>query len=136
MLAAAGLDRLGMSDIGVTVPAEVLLPAPAQGAVGIETLVANSQVGEWLDAINHFDTARCVKAERSLLVGLNGDCRSPVAALATMEDGAITLRANIYSAGGEHIESVEAQLATPDEAEGHGRAMLERAHSDIRAIFA
>jgi hydroxymethylbilane synthase len=101
LLAAAGLDRLGHPDIGV--PLDALLPAPSQGAIGIETLANNRAALKLIAAIDHQPTHLCVAAERRLLEGLGGDCRSPVAALATMDGDIIRLDAEILTEdGSEH----------------------------------
>lgn len=136
LLAAAGLDRLGMHGIGINLPVTLLLPAPAQGAVGIEALAQNARVREWLAAINDHATFACVSSERALLAGLAGDCRSPVAALAVMDGNMISLRAEIYAPDGSHVEkgAVEFRPGT-DAAFELGRAMLARADSAIRAVF-
>lgn len=136
LLAAAGLARLDMHDIGAAVPVETLLPAPAQGAVGIETLVTNSVVRQWLEAIDHAATSRCVRAERALLLALGGDCRSPVAALAMAERDGVFLRAEVYSTDGHEKASGEARLSDAEEAMALGHQMLANAHPDIRTLFA
>ncbi len=135
LLAAAGLARLGM-EIGASIPVETLLPAPAQGAVGIETLVENAAVRRWIEAIDHAETSRCVRAERSLLLALGGDCRSPVAALATVEGDAIRLRAQIYSEDGSQVAEGEEMLVVPEDAMTLGQQLLAGAHPDIRGLFA
>lgn len=136
LLAAAGLDRLGMHDVGTAIAIETLLPAPAQGVIGIETLAQNEPVIGWLSAINDEATFACVGAERALLSGLAGDCRSPVAALATFEENMISLRAEIYSPDGEQIETGEVRFQPGAEAPlALGRTMLARAASAIRAAF-
>ena len=136
LLASAGLERLGMHETGTSLPTSLLLPAPSQGAVGIETLADNTRVAEWLAAINHDETFSCVASERTLLAGLSGDCRSPVAALATKEGSMICLKAEIYSADGSQAEAGTAEFKPggkdPFEL---GVAMLARAHSSIRAVF-
>ena len=137
LLAAAGLDRLGMHDVGTAIPIETLLPAPAQGAVGIEALAANKPVLAWLGAINHDSTFACVSSERALLLGLAGDCRSPVAALAAIEGNMISLRAEIYAPDGDQVAFGEALFKPGTDAPvALGRAMLERSHPAIRAAFA
>lgn len=136
LLASAGLERLGMHDIGVPIAVEALLPAPAQGAIGIEILAENAAVRALLAPINHAPTWACVMAERALLSGLAGDCRSPVAALAVMEGGMIHLKAEIYSPDGAQIEAGEAVFeAGGDAAAALGRAMRESAHPSIREAF-
>lgn len=136
LLASAGLERLGMDDVGVAIPVETLLPAPAQGAIGIEILAENNGIEALLAAINHAQTWGCVMAERALLSGLAGDCRSPVAALAKMEGGMIRLKAEIYSPDGAEIEAGEAVFeAGSDAAAALGRALRDRAHPAIREAF-
>src|SRR3546814_8580153 len=80
LLAAAGLHRLGQDDVGSPVPVEVMLPAPAQGAIGIEVRAADSDATRLLAEINHEPTFDAVMMERALLAALGGPCRSPVAA--------------------------------------------------------
>lgn len=136
LLAAAGLDRLGMYGVGVSLPVTQLLPAPAQGAIGIEALAQNGRVRKWLAAINDHATFVCVSSERALLAGLAGDCRSPVAALAVMDGNMISLRAEIYAPDGSRVEKGAAEFSPGSDAPGElGRAMLARADSAIRAVF-
>jgi hydroxymethylbilane synthase len=137
LLAAAGLERLEMNDIGAAIAIEEMLPAPAQGAIGIETLVSNEAMIGWLRAINHAPTFACVNAERALLAGLSGDCRSPVAGLAVIKDADIWLRAEIYSGNGQYRETGEIMFAT-DDVEAPARlaaTMLENAHPSVRESF-
>ena len=136
LLAAAGLDRLEMRDVGTAIPVEILLPAPAQGAIGVEALASNKRVRDWLNAINCDPTYSCVSSERALLLGLAGDCRSPVAALAAIEGNMISLRAEIYAPDGSQVECGEAMFNPGSDAPaGLGRSMLARAHPAIRAVF-
>lgn len=136
LLAAAGLDRLGMHEVGTSLPVAQILPAPAQGAVGIEALAQNARVREWLAAINDDATFACVSSERALLAGLAGDCRSPVAALAVMDGDMISLRAEIYAPDGSCVEKGAAEFRPGTDAPLElGRAMLARADSAIRAVF-
>jgi hydroxymethylbilane synthase len=135
LLAAAGLDRLGQGDVGMTM--DGMLPAPSQGAVGIEALSDNDAVVDWLAAISDADTFDCVMAERAVLMGLGGTCHSPIAALAVLEDGRIHLRAEILSADGKETVAQEARLArgNVDAAVTVGRQLLERASPALRALF-
>ncbi len=95
LLALAGLRRLGLeaeSGAAALDPSE-MLPAVAQGAIGIECREADAGVRELLAPIDHAPTARAVAAERALLAELDGSCRTPIAALAELDgDGAIHLR--------------------------------------------
>ncbi|MGC4251295.1 MAG: hydroxymethylbilane synthase [Sphingobium sp.] len=137
LLAAAGLDRLDRSEVGALVPLDVMLPAPSQGAVGIETLGDNARMLEMLGQINDADTFDCVMAERAVLKGLGGTCHSPIAALAVLEGGAIRLRAEILSADGQETVADEARIARGDAeaAEALGRGLLDRASPALRALF-
>jgi hydroxymethylbilane synthase len=100
LLAKAGLDRLGKIGIGTPIPIDVMLPAPSQGAVGIEARAHDQSTRELLSAINHQDTFNCVMAERYVLEALVAGCQSPVAAHASLVGGLMTLQAEIYSVDG------------------------------------
>jgi len=131
LLAGAGLDRLGQGSIGVPIPVDVMLPAPAQGAIGIETLASNSAMRALLGAIDHSETSLCVHAERALLEGLHAGCHSPVAALAEVRAGGIFLRAEILSPGGSEWVSGDT-IADPRML---ARDLLDRASPALRALF-
>lgn len=137
LLAAAGLDRLGMADTGVALSVDELLPAPAQGAVGIELLAENAAVRAAISAINDDATCRCVMAERELLAELGGDCQSPVAALATVEPGgAIRLRAALYASDGSDMVAGDILLGDVDTAVTLAQQLLASAPATIRRLFA
>jgi len=92
-LAYAGLRRLGRTDAvrAVLEPAE-MLPAVAQGAIGIECRLDDARTRGFLAAIDHAPSAIAVAAERGLLERLDGSCRTPIAALAThAPDGRLRL---------------------------------------------
>ena len=136
LLAAAGLERLGYGAIGA--PLDELLPAPAQGAVGIEARADDAETLRLLAAIDHAPTSLCVRAERALLAALGADCRSPVAALARVSDDEIHLRAEILSEDGTAWEAGEIRFARHDmdaPARLAGQ-LLDRASPTLRALFA
>lgn len=137
LLAAAGLDRLGQGDIGTAIEVDEMLPAPAQGAVGIETLAANRQMRDWLAAINDADTFDCVMAERAVLRALGGTCHSPIAALARTDGGRICVRAEILTAEGSETVGGEYHVdrGNPDAAMALGEELLDRASPALRALF-
>jgi hydroxymethylbilane synthase len=135
LLAAAGLDRLGRAEVGAAIPVQTMLPAPSQGAVGIETRREDEAVRAWLAAIDCAPTSRCVRTERALLARLGADCRSPVAALATVAGGGLRLRAQILTPDGRECEEGEAMIVDPSEAADLAAALLARASPDLRAQF-
>lgn len=137
LLAAAGLIRLGEMSVGHDIPLETMLPAPAQGAVGVETLAGNSHMRALLAAIDHAETSDCIRAERAVLLGLNASCHSPVAALARIDGAEILLSAEILTKDGREHVAGEIRLARGDEraATALGRDLLERASPALRALF-
>ena len=88
LLACAGLERLGLSEAIATRldPLEVM-PAPGQGALGIEIRVGDSRAAAALGPLNHPETARQVEAERRVLAALGGGCQAPVAAYVETGNG-------------------------------------------------
>lgn len=136
LLAAAGLERLGRPDVGHAIPLDQMLPAPAQGAVGIEARADDRTTRDLIAAIGDTATERCVLTERALLAALSADCHSPVAALATIEAGAIRLRAELLTGdGSEHIVAERGGLALPDQAGDLARELLAAASPRLRALF-
>ena len=137
LLAAAGLDRLGRGEVGVALPTDVMLPAPAQGAVGIETRADDADARKLVEAVDHPDTSACVHAERALLAALGADCHTPVAALASLAGETLRLRAELIAEDGSlHVTgSIEGVAG-----EACGRALatelLDRAPPEIRRLFA
>ena len=135
LLAAAGLRRLGL-EVGTLIPD--MLPAPAQGAVGIEVRAGEDEVGELVGAIDDSETHVCISAERRLLEALGGTCRSPVAALAQMDEGSIFLRAEILTGDGGECRRGAARfhphdIGAPAEL---ARRLLDEASPELRALFA
>jgi hydroxymethylbilane synthase len=101
-LAMAGLNRLNMAD---TVPAtpiatDAMLPAVAQGAIGIERRAEDDATQAVLAAIHHAPTADLLGAERAFLRALDGSCETPIAGLAQIRDGTLTLRGEILRPDG------------------------------------
>lgn len=137
LLAAAGLDRLDRPDVGAAIDIDVMLPAPAQGAVGIETRAADAATTALVTTIGDAPTMACVLAERALLAKLNADCHSPMAALAVIDDGALWLRAALYAEDGSASVQGEVRGAVGDDAVATALAaeLLDRAPPAVRALF-
>ena len=100
-LACCGLVRLGRHDL-VTSPVEpeIMLPAVAQGAIGIEIRSNDERMRALLEPLHDIDTGHRLAAERALLAALDGSCRTPIAALATLEGDTLSLRAQIIRPDG------------------------------------
>ena len=135
LLAAAGLDRLGHHDVGVAVPVDIMLPAPAQGAVGIECRAEDAAMRDRLAAIDDVPTSVAVKVERALLAALGADCRSPVAALAVCDGDAVHLSAALYAMDGSMQVSGRIDAGT-EVGERLAADLLARAPASVRALFA
>ena len=137
LLAAAGLDRLGIA-AGASIATGVMLPAPGQAAIGIECRADDAETANIIATIAHRDTVDCVAAERAFTRALGGSCASPVAALARIVDDGLVLRAQIFSADGVDMVEDEQAFERGDETgpEALARAMLDRAPDSVRALFA
>ena len=137
LLAAAGLDRLGMQDVGTVQDVGLLLPAASQGAIGIECRADDAGARMLLAAIDHAPTHRAVAAERAFLAALGGDCRSPVAAHADwLADGLLRLDAEIFSDDGADHAAGHIVVADLADADKLARAMLSGASEAVRRLFA
>jgi hydroxymethylbilane synthase len=101
--------------IRTLMPPETMLPAVAQGAVGIECRAARADVVALISRISHAQTMTCLAAERAFLTVLDGSCRTPIAGLATLSNGRIHLRGEVLSLDGKirHGDAIE---GAPDDA--------------------
>jgi hydroxymethylbilane synthase len=108
VLARAGLERLGFSTTRTeidfegrqffleTLPRESFLPAGGQGIIALQIRVNDQSTHALLEPVNDRDTLLCLEAEREFLRGLHGDCNFPVGVLATISDGKMTMRAQLF----------------------------------------
>lgn len=111
-LAMAGLNRLGMENVARSAIApEEMLPAVAQGAIGIERRVSDDRAARMLAAIHHRETGERLAAERAYLAALDGSCETPIAGLAVLEGGNIWLRGEILRPDGS--ESITGEVRGP-----------------------
>src|SRR5690606_41373086 len=104
-LAAAGLERLGETGTGHPLSVDEWLPAPAQGAIGIECRSDDARTREWLAAIDHTPSRAEALAERALLAGLGGSCHSPIAVLCEAAGAMLMMRAALRSE--EHTSELQ-----------------------------
>lgn len=136
VLATAGLKRLGLEGhISMTLPCEMMLPAPGQGALAVQCRQDAESLGLF-GAIDDRDARAAVTAERAFLAGLGGGCRAPVAALCERAGGAgagvrkagneLLLRGRVSALDGSR--QIDAQLSGPfGEAEQLGRRLAQLA---------
>lgn len=102
-LACAGLNRLGLSrHITAAMNAGVMLPAVAQGAIGIELRADDAATTRLVEPLNHSATALCVTAERAYLGQLEGSCRTPIAGFAELDGDKLRMRGQILSTDGRY----------------------------------
>ena len=100
-LAMAGLNRLGLGDVAQSVinPNE-MLPAIAQGAIGIEWREADKKITDILRKIHHEETGQRLNAERAFLAELDGSCQTPIAGLATIEGSSLKFTGQVLRTDG------------------------------------
>jgi hydroxymethylbilane synthase len=95
ILAAAGLSRSWLFDAATCHALPEVLPAPGQGALALQCRLRDEATIAVLRSLHHEPTARCVSAERAIVAKLDGDCHSPIAALATIDGSMATLAAAV-----------------------------------------
>ncbi|MCH9046132.1 MAG: hydroxymethylbilane synthase [SAR324 cluster bacterium] len=139
ILAAAGLIRLSLSHrVAEWIDESVLLPAPAQGALGCEYREDNAPVDALVRAIQDPATELCARTEKALLVRLSGGCFAPIGVLARIAAGRLSLQCRIASLDGAQVVE-HTQEGRPEEADAlvdtAARSMEERGALEIvRAV--
>jgi hydroxymethylbilane synthase len=128
LLAFAGLKRLGLEDrVTALIETDDMLPAVAQGAIGVEIREHDAKMSGLLEALNHAETATCVAAERAFLAVLDGSCRTPIAGLAELSEGGLRFRGSILTPDGRQCYETE-RHGSPSDAvrlgEDAGRELL------------
>ncbi len=120
ILAAAGLIRLELTErIRAVLTPEQSLPAPGQGALGIEILTGRDDLAAWIAPLHDPVTAHCVRAERAFSRALGGSCQVPLGGHALIDGGELWLRGFVASADGSAVVSGELRgPASDDEAIG------------------
>lgn len=121
MLAAAGIKRLGYKDIfSKFISAKIILPAPGQGALGIQIRRRDKVAQDLVKGINDWKTSVCVNCERAFLKKVGGGCRLPLGASARIKNKKIYLDAAIISLDGKRIIRIK-KGASVAEAEQLGK---------------
>jgi hydroxymethylbilane synthase len=117
ILALAGVKRLGLAArLTAILPPEEMLPAVAQGTIGIEVRAGDASARERVAAIDHAPSNAAATAERAVLAALGGDCRTPIAALAELDRATLQLRAMIIRPDGSERLVAERSGAVADAA--------------------
>ncbi|MDD5730111.1 MAG: hydroxymethylbilane synthase [Candidatus Omnitrophica bacterium] len=108
VLAAAGVVRIGLGHlITQFIPFEILLPAPGQGAIALETRSNDSEVKAIVKTLDDYDARACVTAERAVLKSLGGGCQVPISAYCCIKEKKLLLKASITSVDGEKMVFLE-----------------------------
>ena len=140
ILAAAGLKRLGLAArIAAILPPEQSLPAPGQGALGIECRADRADLLALFGVLNHEATAACVRAERALSRALSGSCQLPLGAYAQNEGGQLRLRAFVAQRDGARIvrDDLTGSAADPEALGAEmARRLLAQGAAEILAAIA
>jgi hydroxymethylbilane synthase len=140
VLAVAGLERLGLAPtITAAFPVEEMLPAVAQGAIGIEIRAADAGTAELIGPLNHTPTQLATTAERAFLARLDGSCRTPIAGLAEpMPGGGLLFRGMLLTPDGRRMLHVRRSGALADAvrlAEDAAAELLADAGPDFLRAF-
>ena len=124
-LAMAGLNRMDMNDVPKTaISPEDMLPAIAQGTIGIERRADDTRARDMLAAIHHKPTGQRLAAERAFLGALDGSCETPIGGLAILDGDEIWLRGEILKPDGSQVFVGERRGPIADGA-GLGKALAD-----------
>jgi hydroxymethylbilane synthase len=139
VLALAGLERLGLTNhVTEILPTDLMLPAVAQGAIGVAMREKDERVAALLPPLNDAATATAVDCERSFLKELDGSCRTPIAGLAEIENDLLRFRGLILTPDGKSWHEVEMTGPAADAARigaDAGKDLLTGAGPDFLTDF-
>ncbi|MGR3291344.1 MAG: hydroxymethylbilane synthase, partial [Paracoccaceae bacterium] len=114
-LAMAGLNRLGLTDTPRSpIEPEAMLPAIAQGAIGVERRASDTHIAAMLEAVHDKATGQQLAAERAFLTALDGSCQTPIAGLAEIAGGQLRLRGEILRSDGSEVLTDDQSCPVPD----------------------
>ena len=136
ILASAGLKRLGLaSEIKEYFSVDDFIPGAAQGVIGLEVRNSDTETKKWLSVLNHSETILIVTAERAALQTLDGSCRTPVGAYATLRGDRIHLRVEVASPDGKdsYEDEIEGAAVTLADAERLGQVVGLRLKARVPA---
>lgn len=124
-LAMAGVTRLGMADVARPIEVDDMLPAVAQGAIGVERRVDDARATAMLAAIHDTPTGQQLAAERAFLAHLDGSCETPIAGLAILNGDELWLRGEILRPDGSQVIAGDIRGPIAD-GPALGQALAER----------
>ena len=137
LLAYAGLRRSALFDGQDMTPLELdeMLPAAGQGALAVQCRRDDQRTRDLLSALHHEPTATCVNLERAIVQSLNGDCHSPIAALAVInETQQVTLQAAVGKAGG-HPPVLHAVIKSDSTESARQTVLTDLEHQGARTLL-
>ena len=135
LLAMAGLNRLGMSDIAASVfDLEEFPPAPGQGAICVESRIGDTCMDGLLAPLNDAETATALACERAFLDALDGSCRTPIAGYAAINGDRIDFHGMILSPDGRQWHECR-ESAVLDDAATLGRDCGKRLRAEAGEAF-
>lgn len=138
ILALAGMKRAAMFDPDWMTPLEIaeLLPAPAQGCLALQCRRDDAPTRAILKLLHHGPTERCIAVEREVVQLLNGDCHSPIGALATIDGDVMTLRAAVGARDGRPpVIFAHASCAAPDRDELAAQVYQALAAQNVESLL-
>ena len=125
-LAMAGLNRLGLEEVAQSaINPNEMLPAIAQGAIGIEWREEDKQITDILKKIHHEETGQRLNAERAFLAELDGSCQTPIAGLATIEGSSLKFTGQVLRTDGSESIS-ETAFCNIEDGPELGREMAQK----------
>ncbi len=115
ILAVAGVARLGWRDrITEYLAPDVVMPAAGQGVIAVEVAAGRDDAAALVRAVNHAESERAARAERSFLAALEGGCQTPIGALAVCTGDVVRLSGMVCSLDGSHMVRVERTGTQPE----------------------
>lgn len=125
VVALAGIKRLGLKNLFIQIiPTKLILPAPGQGALGIEIRQDDTGIKALAEGLNDRKSFLCISSERAFLEALGAGCRLPLGALAEIEDGKIHLEAVVASPDGKRLVRLN-KRAPLEKAEALGKQLAQ-----------
>jgi hydroxymethylbilane synthase len=134
LLALAGIKRLGLHNRATHIlDIDTLLPAVAQGAVGIEIRKGDTHTADLVRPLDHAETSAAVRAERAFLAGLDGSCRTPIAGHARIIGHQVHLTGEVLTPDGRfHLRTTRVGPSADGEKLGADAAREIRAKAGNR----